>query len=211
LTEYEDEPIRGLPGELPPGEKILWQGSPDRKALARTAFSTRAVTGYFLLLTAWAVGSAVLTGGDFVGVVMTGTLGVLGIALLQVLAWASARSTIYTLTNRRIVLRIGIAVPKCINLPLAMIGSVDLATRADGTGDVPLTLAGSSKISILALWPHARPWKVTAPQPMLRAIPDAQGVAALIAQTCSAVTPDHSVAAAPQAQRTSPYMEAVAA
>jgi hypothetical protein len=31
---------------------------------------------------------------------MTMTLGALGIALLHVLAWASARSTIYTLTNR---------------------------------------------------------------------------------------------------------------
>ena len=30
ITEYDDEPIRGLPGELPQGETLLWQGSPEQ-------------------------------------------------------------------------------------------------------------------------------------------------------------------------------------
>ena len=39
--EYEIEPIPGLPGNLPPGESILWQGSPDWQAFARSVFHTR--------------------------------------------------------------------------------------------------------------------------------------------------------------------------
>lgn len=193
MTEYVNEPIPGLPGRLPPGERILWQGKPDWRALARTAFHTRAVAGYFALLAAVAFGFA-LSSHSFIGVVMTATLGVAGVALLHLLAWGSARTTLYTLTNRRIVMRIGIAVPKCINLPLGMIASVDFAARDDGTGDLPLTLLGAPRLGYLALWPHARPLRITRPQPMLRALADAENVAALVARTCLAANPEGRIA-----------------
>ncbi len=182
-----------LPGLLPPGERILWQGSPDWRSLARTAFHTRLIAAYFGGLVAIALAFA-LTNGSYVGVGMTVTLGIVGVALLHLLAWGSARTTIYTLTNRRVVMRIGMAVPKCINLPLAMIASVDLSARADGTGDLPLTLICMPKLGYLALWPHARPLKIARPQPMLRSVPDAATVAALLARTCLAAHPDGLVA-----------------
>jgi hypothetical protein len=201
---------------LPVGEEVLWQGAPDWRALARTAFSTRLVIAYFAALTVWALISAMTTKVGFLGVEMTVGLATVGVVLLHVLAYATAKSTVYTLTNRRIVLRIGIAVPKCINLPLRMIGSVDLAQRADGTGDVPLVIAGPAKLGIMALWPHARPWKVVTPQPMLRAIPDAQAVAALVARTCAAQSPEGRVTITPTApqnagQRNPSFAEGVAA
>ena len=199
MTEYENEPIPGLPGLLPPGERILWQGSPDRRALARTAFHTRLIAGYFGALSMVALAFALPNGG-WTGVLMTASLGIVGVALLHLLAWGSARTTIYTLTNRRIVMRIGIAVPKCINLPLGTIASVDLAARADGTGDLPLTLIGPPKLGFLALWPHARPWRISQPQPMLRSVPDANAVAAIIARTCLAIGADER-AAVPEPQR----------
>ncbi len=196
MTEYDNEPIAGLPGLLPPGERILWQGSPDWRSLARTAFHTRLIAAYFAGLVVIALGFA-LNSGNFVGVGMTLSLGLVGVMLLHVLAWASARTTIYTLTNRRVVMRVGIAVPKCINLPLGMIASVDLAARADGTGDLPLTLIGTPKLGYLALWPHARPLKIARPQPMLRSVPDVATVAALVARTCLTASPDGFAAAAP--------------
>lgn len=197
MSEYEIEPIPGLPGIPPPGERILWQGSPDWRALARTAFHTRLIAGYFALLLGWAILAAASNGvhgaSDLTGVITTAVLGVVVIVLLHLLAMGSARTTIYTLTNRRIVMRIGIAVPKCINLPLGMIASVDLAAREDGTGDLPLTLLGAPKLGYLALWPHARPWEVVKPQPMMRAVPDAATVAALVARTCLAANPDGQI------------------
>lgn len=189
MIEYDNEPIPGLPGRLPPGERVLWQGSPEWRALARTAYNTRLIAGYFGLLAAVALALAV-TSGQYTGVVMTTALGVVGVALLHVMAWASARTTIYTLTNRRIVMRIGIAVPKCINLPLGEVASVDLAARGDGTGDLPLTLTGSPKLGYAALWPHARPYRINRPSPMLRSVPDAATVAAIIARTCLAAGSD---------------------
>ena len=194
MTEYEVEPIPGLPGIPPPGERILWQGSPDARALARSAFHVRIVAGYFAVLAAWALISAIVAGvhsvTDLKGVALTIIVGFIGVGLLHLLAWGSARSTIYTLTNRRIVLRIGMALPKCINLPLGMIGAVDLAVRSDGSGDLPLTITGPQRLGYLALWPHARPWKISTPQPMLRAVPDAATIASMIARTCLAANPD---------------------
>ena len=198
MSEYVHEPIPGLPGRLPPGERILWQGSPDWRVLARAAFHTRIVAVYFALLAAWALVSAVDAGitapGDLTGFAMTLLAGVIGVGLLHLLAWGSARTTLYTLTNRRIVLRIGMAVPKCINLPLGMTASVDLALAADGSGDLPLTLTGVPKLGWLAMWPHARPWKIVAPQPMLRSVPGAADIASLIARTCLAANPDGDIA-----------------
>ena len=193
MTEYDNEPTPGLPGLLPPGERILWQGSPDWRSLARTAFHTRLIAAYFAALAVVALGFS-LRNGNFVGVGMTASLGVVGVGLLHLLAWGSARTTIYTLTNRRVVMRIGIAVPKCINLPLGMIASVDLADRPDDTGDLPLTLIGTPRLGYVALWPHARPLRIARPQPMLRSVPDAVTVAALLARTCLAADPSHTVA-----------------
>lgn len=195
MTEYDNEPIPGLPGRLPPGERILWQGSPEWRSLARTAFHTRLIAAYFAVLAVIALGFA-LRSGNYVGVGMTVAFGLVGSGLLHLLAWGSARTTKYTLTNRRVVLRIGIAVPKCINLPLGMIAAVDLADRADGKGDLPLTLIGTPRLGYLALWPHARPLKISRPQPMLRSVPEAATVAGLIARTCLAANPEGPVAAA---------------
>ena len=197
MTEYENEPIPGLPGRLPPGERVLWQGAPEWRALARGAFHTRLIAGYFVALAVFA-----LAFGDSTGLGLTVALGAIGVGLLHLFAWASARTTLYTLTNRRIVLRVGIAVPKCINLPLGQIASVDLAARADGTGDLPLTLLGAPRIGYLALWPHARPWRVSRPQPMLRSVPQAATIAALIARTCLAANP-HGQLAVTEMPRTS--------
>lgn len=197
ITEYENEPIPGLPGLLPKGENILWQGSPEWRPLAATAFHTRLISGYFVLLVAIAAITAFVQGaqslGDFRGIAITAALGIVGVGLLNLIAWGTARSTIYTLTDRRVVLRLGIALPKCINLPLGLIESVDLLQRADGTGDLPLLVTGGQRIGYAGLWPHARPWHFQMPQPMMRSIANADAVAKLVAQTCLAANPSSKI------------------
>ena len=205
MTEHEIEPIPGLPGKLPPGERILWQGSPEWRVLARSAFHTRGIAAYFGLLTAVS-----LAFGSMTGVVMTAALGSVAVLLLHLLARASARTTLYTLTNRRIVLRIGVAVPKCINLPLGKIASVDLGCHSDGTGDLPLTLLGAPRMGYLAFWPHVRPWTVGTPRPMLRAVPDAANVAALVARACLSANPGGQIAVAETQAQPMPSMAQVA-
>lgn len=183
---YEYEPIRGLPGNLPPGEHIIWQGAPDWKRLALTALHVRGVAFYFGLLALWAL----IAGGTMGGVFATALAAGIGVGLLCLLAWLSARSTVYTLTNKRIVLRIGIALPTCINIPLKIIDNAALKVHPDGTADMPLVIAGTSKLGWMMLWPHARPWKLSVPQPMLRAVPDGETVSAMLARALCEEVPD---------------------
>jgi hypothetical protein len=199
VTEYEGEPIPGLPGHLPPGETILWQGRPDWKLMARGAFHVPLVVAYFAVLAVVAVMS-----GGWLGVALTLLAGVAGTAILCLLAWAMARSTIYTLTNERLVFRFGVAVPMCVNIPLRKVETVRLNSRADGSGDIALALMGPERAGYFLLWPHVRPWRLGRPEPMLRALADASGPAAILSRAMAEVvpegrrlTPRASVASAP--------------
>jgi Bacterial PH domain len=179
ITEYDIEPVPGLPGHLPPGETMLWQGAPEWKRLAVSAFHIRGVAIYF--------GALILFGvvqGSWLGVGLTLVAGLLATGLIALGAWGAARTTLYTITNKRVVMRVGIALPKCINLPLSLVESADLSLHRDGTGDIALTVNGAQRLGYLALWPHARPWKLAVPQPMLRGVPDARAVAATLARAC---------------------------
>jgi hypothetical protein len=183
-AEYDLEPIRGLPGDLPEGEHILWQGTPSWKRLARDAFKTRWVAGYFSALLLWAV-----IDGNASGFAMTLLVGVAGLVLLHGLAWLAARATVYTITNRRVVFRFGIALPKCVNLPMSAIAGAGLKRNTDGTGDIPLALSGEHRLGYAQFWPHARPWKLSAPEPMLRALPEVAQVAELLSGALLAAVP----------------------
>ncbi|WP_373488262.1 photosynthetic complex putative assembly protein PuhB, partial [Blastomonas sp.] len=177
ITEYDDEPIRGLPGELPQGETLIWQGSPDWRLLARSALFTRFVGLYFVALVAMA-----LINGSLTGIVATLIAGALSIGLLTLYAWLVGRTTVYTLTDRRVVLRVGVALNMCINLPLSKIAGANLRPLGPVEGDLALQLIGKHRLGYLVLWPHARPWKIGNPQPMLRALPDAAVVGERLAR-----------------------------
>jgi hypothetical protein len=182
--EHEFEPQLGLPEQLPSGERLLWQGAPDWKRLARERFHLPALAGYFvaiLVLRAMYVMSGEGSAADVVmAVVMLLPLVVFALASLAALAWLSARTTVYTITDKRVVMRIGIVLSLTFNLPLRQIESAGLKLHPGGHGNIPLTLSGKDRIAILHLWPHARPWRVTRPEPMLCCVPDAAHVAKVL-------------------------------
>jgi hypothetical protein len=188
--EYESEPVKGLPERLPPGERILWQGSPRWQALAVHAFHARKVAVYFGLLVAWRI-AAGLAEGEAVaqcgrGVAVLIAIGAAGVGLLTLLAWLNSRAAVYTITNRRVAMRFGVALPMIVNVPYRIIDAAALRLFADGSGDVPLTLNTRDRIAWLHLWPHVRPWRLRRPEPALRAVPQAPHVAKLLADALAA-------------------------
>jgi hypothetical protein len=64
-----------------------------------------------------------------------------------------------------------------------------LAPGSGNTGDIAVTLKGEHRLGYAMLWPHARPWRLSRPQPMLRALPDAARLAQELAQACAALAP----------------------
>ncbi len=206
--EHEFEAAHGLPEPLPAGEKLLWQGSPDLRELARRAFHLRSLTIYFGALTAARVVAVLWQGGSTtdaaVAALWFAAMGAVALALVLVLAWLTARTTVYTLTDKRVVMRIGIVLSVTFNLPLRSLDAAGLKLHRDGIGDIPLTIGGSDRIAWFHLWPHARPWQVAKPQPMLRCVPDAQHLAGLLAQAWTAVRGASLAEVEAQPQATAP-------
>jgi hypothetical protein len=197
--EHEFEPQRGLPEPLPAGEKLLWQGSPDWRAMAADVFHLRKLALYFAAMLLLRGVVVVADGGTPVAAAWAAArllpLPVAGLGLVALLAWLSARSTVYTLTDRRVVMRIGIVLTVTFNLPYRRVAAAALHLARTGHGDIALTLAQGDRIAWLQLWPHARPWRLARPEPSLRAIPEAARVAALLSQAWSAATGQAAVPA----------------
>jgi hypothetical protein len=158
----------------------LWKGRPDRAVLARTAFHTRTVGLYFAALV---VISMAL--GNMGTAIVCAVLGGLAVAILYGLAWLSARTTLYILTDARLIMRIGMAIETRVNLPLKHVQSADLRARGNTHGDIALHLGGERLLGYILLWPHARPWRFAKPEPMLRSVPEAEKVAGLLAEACA--------------------------
>jgi Bacterial PH domain len=184
--DFDFEPIKGLPAELPEGERITWQGAPGAAGLAVRAFHVRKVAIYFLVLIAWRFVSE-KAGGRATEAALGYAFGVLPLALaaigvLWLIAWGYARTTVYTLTNKRLVIRSGIALPITLNLPFSKVDGVSLKLHSDASGDIALKVHEGERIAALVVWPHMRPWSWNNPQPMLRSVPDADAVAKVLMQ-----------------------------
>jgi hypothetical protein len=186
LTEHGLEPIPGLPEALPEGEVLLWQGAPAWTEIAQRVFLIRWVMGYFLLLAGWDLLSASLQGGSMVTAIGAAAVlllvGNIGIGILALLAMAVARTSVYSITSRRLVLRVGVALPITINIPFAAIAGAALRNRKDGHGDIVMELLPSHRISWIALWPHCAGWSFGRPKPMLRGVANAASVARILGE-----------------------------
>ena len=84
-------------------------------------------------------------------------LGSLALGIFALLALGYARTTVYTITSRRLALRFGVALPMVVNIPLTMVNSADMRRHADGSGDIVLSMHRQKRMSYILLWPHVRP------------------------------------------------------
>lgn len=187
--DFKFEPVRGLPEALPEGEHILWQGSPAPLRLARDALGLTWVAGYFAVLTVWRVGvsstyvsfgEALAHGIPFIMVGMLSCLLIFGLAYMQ------ARSAVYTLTNKRVAMRIGAALTMTLNLPYTQIGNAGLDVKKSGHGSLAFELIGDTRFSYLMTWPHVKPWQMSKTQPSFRSIADVAKVAEIFSDAAEA-------------------------
>lgn len=193
LTEYDHEPVRGLPGVLPSGEQLLWQGSPHWLSLALNAYRVRMLGVYFALMVL-ARGVYLLTEGAGLTAALTGLVGpaifsLIALGILMGIAALSAYRTVYSITSKRLVIRQGVALESTINLPFTVIDSAKMQQRNDGTGDIALQLRRGHRVSYVWLWPHVRPWRITQPEPALRCIPQPHQVGDILARAFTAHEP----------------------
>ena len=189
--EHEFEAAPGLPEPLPADERLLWQGAPKWQQVAIDIFHVRSLAWYFagmmLLQATYLLGEP--ERHLFKPLLLSFVLSSMALAILSLMAWLTASTAMYTLTNKRVVMRIGVVLTLTFNLPLRMLAGASLKTNADGSGDIALKLAGNDHIAWLNLWPHARPWVLRHPEPSLRCIANVSEVGERIVQAWQAVNP----------------------
>lgn len=188
--EHDGEPIPGLPARLPEGEALLWQGAPSAAALAWRGLAGRWITAYFGALLTWRLVSGAAEGED-AATLLSAAVWIAGgagtvLGLIGLYAWLVARTTIYSITSRRVVMRFGVALPVTVNVPFAIVASAGLLRAGDGTGDLVLALDGSDRASYIVFWPHVRPRRYARPEPMMRCLPDAESVGRILAAALAA-------------------------
>lgn len=183
--EFDDSrPLDHAPADMAGDERIVWQGAPDGWRFTLHALHIRAVAVYFAIILVWRFAAeylatqSVAAGTASAAWALALAVPVLGFLLLY--GRLVARSTRYTVTTRRIVLRIGVALPMTVTIPVSLVGAVNLRTHGDGSGDVTIGLLPEKRLSYTVLWPHARPWRFARPEAALRAVPEAEAVAGVI-------------------------------
>ncbi len=198
-------PRRPAPVRLAPGEHLLWQGGPSWQAIAARVFHVRLIVAYFAVLILADMIAARLHHMGRAAALRVGVPGLLtGAAtmlILAVVAFAMGRTTRYTVTTRRVVMQFGVGLPATLVLPLHRIAAASVRVRADHAGDISLRLFPGDRIGFAKLWPHVRPWHLSAPEPMLRDVPQAATVAAPL---CRALAAAAEVARRAQAAETLP-------
>ncbi len=182
MNEYEHEPIRGLPEVPPADERIIWQGEPHFYGLARRVFHVHKVLFYFTLILVVSMLAMAGAGESPAALASAASwqllLALSSVGILYLLAWLYARSTVYTITSQRLVMRFGVAIPMMVNIPWSKIDEANLRLFKDGAGDISLRVQPTRRrISYWMLWPHVRPWRFSPVEPTLRSVADAAAVA----------------------------------
>ena len=199
LSEHDEGAHPGaLPAALPEGEQLLWQGRPSARGLARQNFHVFGVALYFLALLIWRTLSVAAEPGNGLGEGLSAASVLVmpflaAEAVLLLLAWGYARSTIYTLTSARLAIRSGLAVPVTTTIAFELVEGAALKRHGKDLGDLCFTVRESERPSWAMLWPSVRPWRWRHPEPSFRCVPHGEAVAlkvkAALEKSAPATTP----------------------
>ncbi len=171
-------------------EQVLWQGRPCWRAAAQRIFHIRLIAAYCGLMLL-AAGLSMFDGHTAPALAVAGmgkllVISTIPLGGLLLLAWLTQRTTTYTITDRSIVLRFGIALRATLAIPFGAVAEFSVCVHRDHTGELALRLKEGQRVSYPKLWPHARRWRFMQPEPMLRCVPHAAVVGALLSRALSA-------------------------
>jgi hypothetical protein len=175
-----------LPGPAPVEEIVRWQGAPNWRVAAIRIWHIRPAALYFAVLLAEGLreslgsthAATLARQGEFALLLIA--LG--SIALLTLLAWLTGRTTTYTITDTHVMMKYGMALQATLVIPFGAIEHVAIRVNPYHTGDLALRLKRDQRMLYPKLWPHVRPWTLLRAEPMLRCVPEAGAVGALLAR-----------------------------
>lgn len=182
--DFDFEPVRGIPAGLPQNERILWQGTVDWWAFAKSGLHVRGLAVYFILLMGWRFGIDMADGGTlatgFISAAWVVPMVIVVMGILCGYAYMVQRTTVYSITSERVVFRTGVAFSITATIPFNLIRSADLTEDPDGSGILTIEVERGHRVSWVMFWPHVRPWRLTEPHPAFRSVRDVAIVAGIL-------------------------------
>jgi hypothetical protein len=177
---------------LPRGERVLWQGAPAWRAVFLRVFHARTLVAYFVLMLAvravFLLADGAVAADAAMAVAVLLPLPLFALGMLALMAWLVGRTSRYTITDRRVVMKVGVVLDVTFNFPFRVIESAALKSWPGGSGDISIAFLPGNQIGYAHLWPHARPWRLRRVEPTLRCVPAAAAVAAILARALAEAT-----------------------
>ena len=183
MAEHSQSLPSDVVSAIPPEEKVLWSGRPEWKALAYHSFGLKYLVFYLIFAALYCL--AELDGAIVFGLLLTKFLpycfsGILAGLVLTGLAYFQALNTAYVVTEKRIVIRSGVALVFLLNAPFKKISSIDKQILKNSLGNFSFTTNSKRRIPFLSCWPSVKPWSFIEPKPAFKCIANADKIEEII-------------------------------
>ena len=171
---------------IPNGESILWKGRPSLWGFSWNLFGLKWITLYLSMLSIVSV--ARFFASDFYTAFYVDFLpfflsGIFASIILIGLAATQTYSTVYIITENRVIIKTGAALSFLISMPFKMIKEVNLQKRGASIGTISFELLSEKRVPYISCWPSVRPWKFKRTQPAFSCIGSVDEVATILRKT----------------------------
>ena len=171
---------------IPNGESILWKGRPSLWGFSWNLFGLKWITLYLSMLSIVSV--ARFFASDFYTAFYVDFLpfflsGIFASIILIGLAATQTYSTVYVITENRVIIKTGAALSFLISMPFKKIKEVNLQKRGASIGTISFELLSEKRVPYISCWPSVRPWKFKRTQPAFSCIGSVDEVATILRKT----------------------------
>lgn len=176
---------------IPDGESILWKGKPSFWGFSWHFFGLKLIAIYLMILSV--VFAARLTVTDFYTAFAFDFLpfllsGILASCILMALAGIQSQSSVYIITENRVIIKSGAALSFLISMPFKKIKAVNLQKRNGSLGTISFELNAGKRVPYISCWPSVRPWKFKNTEPAFSCIENVDEVATILRKSVMAGT-----------------------
>ena len=174
---------------IPEGESILWKGKPSFWGFSWYFFGLKLLAFYLIILSV--VFAARLTVTDFFTAFVVDFLpfllsGILTSCILMALAKIQSQSSLYIITENRVIIKSGAALSFLISMPFKKIKAVNLQKRKGSLGTISFELNSGKRVPYISCWPSVRPWRFKNTEPAFSCIENVDEVATILRKSVMA-------------------------
>ena len=181
--------LNRLPNEvgrsIPDGERVCWIGKPNWISFGFNAFGIKYLVVYFILSAFYAISQIelVFSFGAFIGEYISFIVsGIIAGLILFLLAYFAAQHTCYVITEKRLVIRTGIALVFLLNVPLKNVTSIDKQSLLRGYGNLSFKPQSKKRIPYFSCWPSVRGGSFLEPIPTFRSIANIEAIGDIVGE-----------------------------